>query len=139
LDNLFAELKRRNVFRVGIAYGVVGWLLVQVTAYAVPAFSMPLWVNTVVFYFILIGFPVALLFAWAFELTPEGLKKTREVKKHHSITAHTGKKINKIITSALVLAITFIIYDKFISTPEPVVIEAQASATRSPGPAGQGK
>ena len=79
MNNFFSELKRRNVFRVGIAYSVVGWLLVQITAYAVPAFSMPLWVNTVVFYFILIGFPIALLFAWVYELTPEGIKKTREV------------------------------------------------------------
>ena len=64
MGQLFEELKRRNVIRVGIAYTVVGWLLVQITALAVPAFGMPPWVNTVVFYFVLLGFPLALLFAW---------------------------------------------------------------------------
>jgi len=129
MGQLFNELKRRNVFRVGIAYVVVGWLLVQVTAYAVPAFSMPPWVNTVVFYFILIGFPLALLFAWAYELTPEGLKRSHQIDPDKSITHVTGQRINKLIVGALVLALGFIAYDKMVVEETTVVEEAQAAVT----------
>ena len=79
-DSLFTELKRRNVFKVGVAYLVLAWVVVQVTDSAVPAFNMPDWVNTVVFYFGVIGFPFVIFFSWAFEITPEGIKKESEIR-----------------------------------------------------------
>jgi hypothetical protein len=85
--NFFAELKRRNVYKVAIAYAVVGWLLVQVATQVFPFFEIPNWGIRLVVLTIAIGFPIALIIAWAFELTPEGLKRTeaadREAVKPH--------------------------------------------------------
>src|SRR6478752_2383000 len=79
LGNFFAELKRRNVYKVAVAYGVVGWLLIQVTATIVPALHLPDGLTTAVVVLVLLGFPIALIIAWAFEMTPQGLKRTEEV------------------------------------------------------------
>jgi serine/threonine-protein kinase len=79
LQNFFAELKRRNVYKVAVAYAVVGWLLVQVTTQVFPIFEIPNWALRLIVLAIIIGFPVALVIAWAFELTPEGLKRTEDV------------------------------------------------------------
>lgn len=128
MGQFFKELKRRSVFRVAIAYGIVGWVLVQVTALAVPAFSMPGWVDTVVFYFVLIGFPVALVFAWAFELTPEGIKREEEVDRETSVTGQTGQKLNYVIGGALVLALGFIAWDKLGTPSAPGPSEALIAA-----------
>ena len=78
IDNFFAELKRRNVYKVAVAYAVVGWLLVQVATQVFPFFEIPNWTVRLVVLAIVIGFPIALLIAWAFELTPEGLKRTED-------------------------------------------------------------
>jgi TolB-like protein/Tfp pilus assembly protein PilF len=79
IDNFFAELKRRNVYKVAVAYAVVGWLLVQVATQVFPFFDIPNWAVRLVVLAIVIGFPIALVIAWAFELTPEGLKRTEDV------------------------------------------------------------
>ena len=79
IDNFFAELKRRNVYKVAVAYAVVGWLLVQITTQVFPIFEIPNWAMRLIVLAIVIGFPVALVIAWAFELTPEGLKRTEDV------------------------------------------------------------
>jgi adenylate cyclase len=71
IDNFFAELKRRNVYKVAIAYAVVGWLVIQASSIVLPTFGTPPWILKVVIFVLIIGFPVALVFAWAFELTPE--------------------------------------------------------------------
>ncbi len=131
MGNLFDELKRRNVFRVGMVYAIVGWLLVQVTSIAVPAFAMPGWVTTVVFYFVLVGFPVALLFAWAFELTPEGLRPTGEVDLNTSTTVQTGQKLNYLIAVALVLALGFIAYQNIGPKPDTDPTRTQIAETQT--------
>src|SRR5438128_7477574 len=74
--NFFAELKRRNVYKVAIAYAVVAWLLMQVASQIFPFFEIPNWAVRLVVLLLIIGFPVALILAWAFELTPEGIKRT---------------------------------------------------------------
>src|SRR5437763_1917506 len=74
--NFFAELKRRSVYKVAIAYGVVAWLLMQIASQIFPFFEIPNWAVRLVVLMLIIGFPVALIIAWAFELTPEGLKRT---------------------------------------------------------------
>src|SRR5438477_2888167 len=79
LQNFFAELKRRNVYKVAVAYAIVGWLLVQVATQVFPFFEIPNWAVRLVVLAIVIGFPIALVIAWAFELTPEGLKRTEDV------------------------------------------------------------
>src|SRR5213595_3573619 len=77
--NFFAELKRSNVYKVAVAYAVVGWLLVQVTTQVFPIFEIPNWASRLIVLAIIIGFPIALVMAWAFELTPQGLKRTEDV------------------------------------------------------------
>src|SRR6266581_2028627 len=86
IDNFFAELKRRNVYKVAVAYAVVGWLLVQVTTQVFPIFEIPNWALRLIVLAIIIGFPIALVIAWVFELTPEGLKRTEaaDAAKQHS-------------------------------------------------------
>jgi hypothetical protein len=78
-DNFFAELKRRNVYKVAVAYAIVGWLLVQIATQVFPFLEIPNWVVRLVIASVAIGFPIALVIAWAFELTPEGLKRTEDV------------------------------------------------------------
>ena len=81
MANFFDELKRRNVFRVAIAYLIVAWLLLQVGDTLESALHLPDWANTLVAFFLILGFPLALFFAWAYELTPEGLKKETDVDR----------------------------------------------------------
>src|SRR5256886_11529060 len=76
LEKFFTELKRRNVYKVAVAYAIVGWLLVQVATQVFPFFEVPNWAVRLVVLLIIVGFPIALVIAWAFELTPEGLKRT---------------------------------------------------------------
>src|SRR5512132_3246821 len=77
--NFFAELKRRNVYKVAVAYAVVAWLLVQVATQVFPFFEIPNWTVRLVVLAVIAGFPIALIIAWAFELTPQGLKRTEDV------------------------------------------------------------
>ncbi len=110
--SLFRELRRRNVFRVAISYLVLAWLVIQVTAIAVPALHLPHWVNTLVFFFGAIGFPFALLFAWAFELTPEGIKPVKQVHPEQSIAPLTGRKLDFLIIALLVLGLILLLIDR---------------------------
>ena len=91
--NFFAELKRRNVYKVAVAYAVVAWLLIQAASILFPTFEAPAWVMKVVVAAIALGFPVALILAWAFELTPEGIKRADEVAPDESIAPRTGRKL----------------------------------------------
>jgi TolB-like protein/Tfp pilus assembly protein PilF len=108
--NFFAELKRRNVYKVAVAYAVVGWLLVQVTTQVFPIFEIPNWASRLIVLAIIIGFPIALVIAWAFELTPEGLKRTEDVDLN--ATAHQPRKRRwifvVIIAGAISLSLFFI-------------------------------
>src|SRR6266446_10295380 len=79
IDNFFSELKRRNVYKVAVAYAIVGWLLVQIATQVFPFLEIPNWVVRLVIALVMIGFPIALVIAWAFEGTPEGIKRTEDV------------------------------------------------------------
>jgi TolB-like protein len=116
--SFFAELKRRNVVRVGIAYVIVGWLLAQVAEFAVEAFGAPDWVLKIFVVFLVLGLPLALFFAWAFELTPEGLKLEKHVDRDESITPQTGRKLDFIIIAVMAIALIYMVADKFIGEPE---------------------
>jgi TolB-like protein/Flp pilus assembly protein TadD len=100
--NLFAELKRRNVYKVAVAYAVVSWLLVQVATQVFPFFDIPNWAVRLVVLLLILGFPVALVLSWAFEITPEGIKRESEVASDKSIARHTGRKI---VALTIVLAV----------------------------------
>jgi len=112
MPNFITEMKRRNVFRVAVAYTVVAWVIAQAFDLAVDSFAAPDWVMKVALTVLVAGLPVALILAWAFELTPEGVKKTADVPETDSITPRTGRRINYVISSALVLALAFIAWDK---------------------------
>ena len=112
MGSFFGELKRRNVVRVGVAYIIVGWVVVQISQVLFEAFGTPDWVIKTVIVLIAIGFPFALLFAWAFEITPEGVKKTRDVDLSSSLTHSTGKKLNFFIMASLVIALAYFIWER---------------------------
>ena len=125
--SFFAELKRRNVFRVGIAYVVGGWLLLQLTDVLSELLDLPDVVGRAIVLVVTIGLPVALFFAWAFEMTPEGVKREKDVDRSQSITPQTGKKLNSTIMVLLVLTVAYLLYDKFVGdivTDTAVTIEA---------------
>ena len=128
--SLFNELKRRNVFRVGIAYVVLAWLVMQVADVILNNIVAPAWVFHVLLLFVAVGFPFAVFFAWAFELTPDGLKREHEVDRSLSITPYTGKKLDRMIIVVLVLALGYFAYDKFIYSPsrDAALLEAKARA-----------
>src|SRR5438445_6181462 len=102
--NFFGELKRRNVYRFAVAYAVVAWLLIQIAAQIFPFFEIPNWAVRLVVLVIMIGFPVALILAWAFELTPEGIKRMEDVRPNESIQRKTGHRFSTVIILAAVIA-----------------------------------
>jgi len=120
LRDFLQELKRRNVFRVGVAYVVIAWVLAQVAELALDSFDAPVWVMKSILLLLTLGFPLALFFAWAFELTPEGLKKEKEVDRSQSITRQTGRKLDFFIIGVLVIAVGLLLVDKFALQPEAV-------------------
>jgi len=107
--SVFTELKRRNVFRVGIAYLVTSWLLLQFADIVLENIVAPNWVMQVFMLALLLGFPLALFFAWAYELTTKGIKRTGDVDLGESITHVTGRKIDFIIIAVLAVVIVFLV------------------------------
>jgi len=112
--NLFEELKRRNVLRVALVYVVVAWLSVQVADIMFESFGTPAWVMKTFIGFLGLGFPIAVVFAWAFEMTPEGIKLEKDVDRSKSITQETGKKLNYWVFGAMAIAIVYLVADKFL-------------------------
>ncbi len=111
--SLFAELKRRNVFRVGIAYAVVAWVLLQAVDIVVPILGLPEWTAKFILLLLVVGLPLALFFAWAYEITPEGLKLEKDVDRSQSITHKTSRKLDYTIIAVLAVAVVFLVVDKF--------------------------
>ena len=128
--SFFSELKRRNVVRVSIAYIVVSWLLIQAAGVLEPALLLPDWVDRVVTVLLLIGFPVVILFAWAFELTPDGVKLTRDVDRSRSVTRVTGKKLEYFTIAALSLVVVFFVIKEFF----PLGVEETTQAVVQDNP-----
>jgi TolB-like protein/Tfp pilus assembly protein PilF len=113
------ELKRRNVFRVGIAYAIATWVLLQMTEVIAPILSLPDWAPKLIFVILAVGFVPALIFAWAFELTPEGIRKEKDVDRSESITHDTGRKLDYAIIAVLLLAVSLLLIDKFYLGESP--------------------
>ena len=112
-----AELRRRNVYKVGVAYAVVAWIALQAASFLLPSFGAPAWVFRVLVLLVVLGFVLALAFSWAFELTPEGLKRTHEVPHEHSITHVTGRKLDFTIIGLLIVALGISVYLNFREAP----------------------
>ena len=118
MASLWGELKRRNVVRVTVSYVIVGWLILQFADVLVPLLALPEWVGRLIFLLLLVGFPLALFFAWAYELTPEGLKKETDVDRSESITLITGRKLDFIIIGVLMLALVMFAVERFVLLPD---------------------
>lgn len=103
MDNFFKELRRRNVVRVGGVYAVAGWVLVQIATTLEESMNLPSWFDGLVVALLLLGLPIALIFAWAFELTPDGVVRTEDVPEGQSVTADTGRKLDYAIIAGIVV------------------------------------
>lgn len=128
--SLFNELKRRNVVRVGVAYAVIGWFVAQVAEFAFENFGAPDWVLKTVVVLLLLGLPLALFFAWAFEITPEGVKREEDVDRSQSITPSTGRKLDFVIIAALVVALSYFVWERQADI-EPSAIADQTTTNRT--------
>jgi TolB-like protein/DNA-binding winged helix-turn-helix (wHTH) protein/lipoprotein NlpI len=136
---LIAELKRRNVFRVAAAYGIVAWLLVEMASVVLPALRLPEWTLTLLVFLVVAGFPLALIVAWAFELTPEGIKRETAVDPAESVTQQTGRKLDFAIIGLLAIALIFVVVDHYVLEAEPEQAEMAAEQVPSAEPAARGK
>ena len=125
----FAELKRRNVYKVAVAYAVIAWLLVQIATQVFPFFEIPNWAVRLVVLVLIAGFPVALVFSWAFEITPEGIVRESDVESGKSIPHHTGKKIVAITIVLAIIAAGLLAFRLF--GPKLVVPQHDASPARA--------
>ena len=115
------------------AYVIIGWLVMQIGEVMAPALHLPDWTLSALAFFVILGFPFALFFAWAFEMTPEGIRKEKEVDRNQSITPVTGRKLDFTIIALLLLALGYFAWDKFIKSPEPAaeVTEQQAQTSEA--------
>jgi TolB-like protein/Tfp pilus assembly protein PilF len=131
--SLFAELKRRNVFRVGAAYAVVAWLSIEVSDTVFPRLGLPEWTVTLVIALLLLGFPLALFLAWAYELTPEGIRRSEDIAPTESVTAQTGRTLDRVVIMVLALALAYFAFDKLVlsESREKAIAEAARQAGRS--------
>ena len=121
MSSLWGELKRRNVVRVAIAFAVVSWLILQLTDVLMPILALPEWVGKLVLLLLLISFPIAIFFAWAYELTPEGVKLEKHVDRSASITTKTGRKLDFVIIGVLVAALMLSLYVNFNGSDAEVI------------------
>jgi TolB-like protein/Tfp pilus assembly protein PilF len=116
------ELKRRNVIRVGVAYAIAAWFLLQISDLVLENIAAPDWVMQAIMLVLGIGFPLVVIFAWAFEMTPEGIKREADVDRTSSITNQTGRKLDRMIIGVLVITVGYLLVDKLVlqKTPETV-------------------
>src|SRR5213593_2977770 len=120
----FGELKRRNVYKVAIAYAVVAWLLLQAASILFPTFEAPPWTMKVFVAAIALGFPIAVVLAWAFELTPEGIKRAEDVDLSKSVRRKTGRKLDFFIIAVLLLVIAILVFQRLHPSVSPAVSSA---------------
>jgi len=112
--SFLGELKRRNVIRMALLYIVAAWVLLQIADVLFDPLGLPAWTFRMVLGLLLLGFPLALIFAWVFEMTPEGLKRERDIDRSASVVAHTGRKMNTVIVVLLVVAIAGLVIDRLV-------------------------
>ena len=126
LSNLISELKRRNVFRVAAVYAVASWLLLEITSVVLPILEAPPWADRILLALLIFGFPIALLLSWAYELTPEGIRRDEQVA-HNEAAAHiTAKRLDVITIGLFVIAIAFVLVDRVWLKPARVVVRIRA-------------
>ena len=115
LKKFFAELKRRNVYKVAVAYAIVGWLVMQIAATVVPALHLSDAITSAVVLLVILGFPIALIIAWAFELTPEGLKRTESADELPKKSARSRAWIYVVIVAAAI-SVSLFFFGRYTAT-----------------------
>ncbi len=128
LKKYISELKRRNVIKAGLAYLIVAWLVIQVASIFLPTFNAPAYFMKTLIFAFTIGFPIWLVFAWVYEITPEGIKKTTEVNEDKSILPKTGNKFNKLIITALSLAVVFLLINQFFNKSNKPISNSESGS-----------
>jgi TolB-like protein/Tfp pilus assembly protein PilF len=138
--SLYGELKRRNVFRVAIAYLALAWLLTEVAGTLFPGFGIPAWAFRFVVIILAFGFIPTLIFSWAYEITPEGVKREKDVVRDVSITHLTAKRLDMITISLIAVALAFLLADRFLLSPKheeqmaaPATVVADSVQAQEPG------
>src|ERR1043166_8785931 len=134
--SFLGELKRRNVYKVAVAYAVVAWLTIQAASIFLPAFNAPQWAMQIVILILIVGFPIALVFSWVFEITREGIVRESEVQADESITHHTGRKIVALTIVLSVIAAGLLLFQlirgRSTITPRQTASAARAEAAAVP-------
>jgi adenylate cyclase len=125
LGNFFAELKRRNVYKAAVGYAVIGWLLIQIATQVFPFFDISNTAVRLVVVVIIIGFPIALVIAWAFEMTPEGMKRTDNVSPNARLPQWSRRKFALFVAVTAVLAASLLVFQ--LLRPKPTAKLASAS------------
>ena len=136
--SFFTELKRRNVFRIGVAYVLFAWVFLQGADFALDLIGAPNWIIQTLSIVVASGLPIALIIAWAFELTPEGIKREKDIDRSQSITPKTGRKLDRVIIVVLAMAVTYLLLDKLVlqdlvEQPEAGSVAAEVDAPVPPG------
>ncbi len=147
MASVWGELKRRNVVKVAVAYAIVGWLLVEVSSTVFPVLQIPDWAVAFVTMLLILGFPVALILSWAYELTPDGMERTKGVPLSDSITKVTGRTLDFVIIGLMAVGIVFLVVENYVlDTAGPfaganidpasleVVLDAPPTAVAEPTP-----
>ena len=130
---LLKELKRRNVFKVGIAYAVTTWILLQLTDVVSEILALPEWAPKLILLLLVVGFVPALILAWAFELTPEGLKLEKDIVRKKSVTKGTGRKLDYVIIVLLGLSLAYFIWEsRFEQEVAQHEVAAEIAAAQPP-------
>jgi len=132
MASVWGELKRRNVVKVAVAYAIVGWLLVQIADIFFPALQLPEWTVTFVAGLVLLGFPIALILSWAYELTPDGMERTKSVPLSESITNVTGRKLDFAIIGLLLLTVGFLVVNYVLVGDEAALVVEQPTGSPIP-------
>src|SRR5438477_2478385 len=115
--SFFAELKRRNVYKVAVAYAVIGWLVIQIATSTFPVLEIPNWAGKLVIAVVLLGFPIALVIAWAFEMTPEGIKRTEDIRPDEKLPQWARQKFAAFILVVVICAAALLGYQVFRAKP----------------------
>ncbi|HET7065822.1 MAG TPA: hypothetical protein VFI49_16240 [Rudaea sp.] len=131
--SLIAELRRRNVIRMAGLYVVAAWLITQVTGTVLPMFDAPAWLPRSIVILLAVGFIPALIFAWVFELTPEGLKRDDQIKPEESIAPQTARRMDRMIIAVLIIALVYFAADKFALAPQREAAQRAPAVAASTG------
>jgi len=120
MPGIWSELKRRNVVRAGIGYAAIGWLIIEVASVVFPAFHAPEWVLQVLIIVVVFGFPVAMVLAWVYEVTPQGVVRTGDAGSDQPAATHARRRLNSVIVAALAMAVAVLAGQRILDSRNPV-------------------